>query len=88
MCVSVYQKPSNWGSHEFGALLIGLACVWIWVLVKLVRSAGLRAIDVVGVDVLALLVSLKGFGIWDGRHVAFVADGRKHERLRGHRQKR
>jgi hypothetical protein len=47
-------------SYKSGTLLIALARVWVGVLVNVAGRADLRAVDIVGVDALALLVGLEG----------------------------
>jgi hypothetical protein len=58
-------------SYKPGALLIAFAHVWIGILLMVTGRADLSAVDIVGVDGLALLVRLEGGVLRNGFHDAW-----------------
>jgi hypothetical protein len=58
-------------SYKSGTLLIALASVWVRILVNVARRADLRAVDIVGVNGLALLVGLEGGVLLNDFHDAW-----------------
>jgi hypothetical protein len=56
--------------YKSGALLIAFAGIWIGILIKITRRTDLGAVDIVGIDVLALLIGLKARFLLYGCHDA------------------
>jgi hypothetical protein len=56
--------------YKSGALLIAFAGIWVGILIEITRRTDLGAVDIVGIDVLTLLVGLKAWFLLYGCHDA------------------